>query len=258
MVGIKTEQLWSAVVFCLVLVAEVLGSDQAVITLERLEGQLVLGLHRFGAHLLDLVGEDFGSGSRAVDTVGLDGDEDTATNLEEPVGVHGDDTGLVGLSNIGEDDVDHRDNHAVTSGLTGILNNGDDVGALGSHGDQITTRALGELDSVDVAGRTNEVSDVRDGSTRGTTKVEDARSRLHVDVIGTTGDSGAKLAAEGVPHAVLDLGRSGCAIVVLNRLIDRNALLAVDRLARSKVAGGDTVLLAATDNEDSGVAMGLL
>lgn len=229
-----------------------------MITLERLKGQLVLRLHGFSAHLLDLVGEDLSSGGRAVDTVGLDGDKNTATNLEEPVGVHGDDTGLVRLSNIGEDNVNHGDNHAVTSGLAGILNNGDDVGALGGHGDQVTSRALGELNGVDVASGTNKVSDVRDGSTRGTTKVQNAGSRLHVDVIGTTSNSGAKLAAEGVPHAVLDLGRSGCAIVVLDGLIDRNALLAVDRLAGSKVASGDTVFLAATDDEDSGVAMGLL
>ena len=37
---------------------------------------------------------------------------------------------LVRLGNIGKDDIDHSDEHAVLVWVTGILNNGDDVGAL--------------------------------------------------------------------------------------------------------------------------------
>lgn len=222
------------------------------------EGKLELGLDGLGAHLLDLAGKDLGGGGSRVDTVGLDGDEDTAADLEEPVGVHGDDTGLVGLGNIGKDDVDHGDNHAVAGGLAGILDNGDDVGALGGHGDEITARAGRELDGVDVAGRANEIGDVGDGSTRGTTDVEDAGAGLHVDVVGTTSNGGAQLGAEGVPHAVLNLGGCGGTVVVLDRLVDRDALLAIDRLAGGQVAGSNTVLLAATDDKDTGVTVRLL
>lgn len=222
------------------------------------QSKLELGLDGLSTHLLDLVGEDLSSGSGTVDTVGLDGDEDTTANLEEPVGVHGDDTGLIGLGNIGKDDVDHGDDHAVTGRLTGVLNNGNNVGSLGGHGDEITAGSGRELDGVDVAGRSDNVSDVRDGSTRGTTKVEDTRARLDVDLISTTGNGSAKLGSERVPHAVLDLGSSGGSVVVLDDLVDRDTLLAVDRLAGGCVAGSKTIFLTATDDEDTRVTVRLL
>lgn len=239
------------------LVALVLTGNQTMVTLEGFQGKLELGLDGLSSHLLDLVGEDLGSGSSAVDTVGLDGDENTTANLEEPVGVHGDNTGLIGLGNIGKDDIDHGDDHAVTGRLTGVLNNGNNVGSLGGHGDEITAGSGRELDGVDVASRTDNVSDVRDGGTGGTTKVEDARARLDVDLISTTGDGSAKLASEGVPHAVLDLGGGSGAIVVLDRLVDGDALLAVDRLARCCVAGSKTIFLTTTDDKDAGVTVRL-
>jgi len=210
------------------------------------KSKLELRLDGLSAHLLDLVGEDLSSGSGRVDTVGLDGDKDTTADLEEPVGVHGNNTGLIGLGNIGEDDVDHGDDHAVTGRLTSVLNNGDDVGSLGGHGDKITAGSGRELDGV------------RDGSTRGTTEVEDAGARLDVDLISTTGDGSAKLASEGVPHAVLDLGGSGSSVVVLDDLVDRDTLLAVDRLAGGCVAGSKTIFLTTANDEDTGVTVRLL
>jgi hypothetical protein len=209
-------------------------------------------------HLVDLVGEDLGRRSSAVDTVGLDRDEDTAAVLEEPVGVHGNDTGLVRLGNVGKDDVDHGDGQTVTGRLTGILNDGDNVGALGGHADQVTAGTRRELDSVDETLGADEIGNVGDGGTRGTTEVEHTGTGLHVDVVGTTSDGSAQLASEGVPHAVLNLGGGGGSVVVLLRLVDRDALLAVDGLTRSQVASGKTVLLTATNNEDTWVAMGLL
>lgn len=259
------------------LVALVLTGNQTMVTLEgfcnmlvrwtkrywlldvkHTQGKLELGLDGLSSHLLDLVGEDLSSGSSAVDTVGLDGDENTTADLEEPVGVHGDNTGLIGLSNIGKDDIDHGDDHAVTGRLTGVLNNGNNVGSLGGHGDEITAGSGRELDGVDVASRTDDVSNVRDGGTGGTTKVEDTRAGLDVDLISTTGDGSAKLASERVPHAVLDLGGGSGAIVVLDRLVDRDTLLAVDRLARCCVAGSKTIFLTTTDDEDAGVTVRLL
>lgn len=222
------------------------------------QGELELGLDAVGAHLLDFAGEHLGGRGSAVNAVGLDGDEDTATRLEEPVGIHGHDTGLIGLGNIGKDDIDHGDDHAVAGGLTGVLDNGHDVGALGGHADQIAARARGELDGVDVAGRANEIGNVGDRGTGGTTKVEHARARLHVDVISTTGNGSAELASEGVPGAVFDLSGGSGAVVVLLDLVDRDALLAVDRLAGGDVAGGKAILLSTADDEDAGVTMRLL
>lgn len=222
------------------------------------EGKLELRLDGLCAHLLDFAGEDLSSGGRRVDTVGLDGDEDTTTDFEEPVGVHGNNTGLIRLGNIGKDNIDHGDNHAVAGGLTGILDNGDNIGALRGHGNEVAARAGRELDSVDVTCRANEIGDVGNGGTRGTTNVENAGAWLHVDVVGTTSNGSAQLAAEGVPHAVLNLGGCRSTVVVLDRLVDRDALLAVDGLTGGQVAGSNTVFLTTADNKDTGVTMRLL
>ena len=48
-----------------------------MVTLERLKGQLLLGLNLLLTHLLDLAGEHNLGLGRGVDTVGLDGDNDT-------------------------------------------------------------------------------------------------------------------------------------------------------------------------------------
>lgn len=42
--------------------------------------------------------------------------------LQEQSGVDTDNSGLIGLGNIGEDDIDHRDEHPVSHRLAGILN----------------------------------------------------------------------------------------------------------------------------------------
>jgi hypothetical protein len=229
-----------------------------VVTLEGFQGKLELGLDVLSAHLVDLVGEDLSGRGSAVDTVGLDGDEDTTTGAQEPVGVHGNDTGLVGLGNVGKDDVDHGDGQTVAGRLTGVLDDRDDVGALGGHANQVTAGTRRELDGVDDTGRADQIGNVGDGGTRGTTEVEHTGAGLHVDVVGTTGDGSAQLASEGVPHAVLNLGGGGGSVLVLLRLVDRDALLAVDGLAGGQVAGGETILLAAADNEDTGVTVRLL
>jgi hypothetical protein len=165
---------------------------------------------------------------------------------------------LIRLGNIGKDDIDHGDNHAVADGLTGILDNGHNVGSLGSHGNEITARAVRELNSVDETGRANKVGNVRDRGTRGSTKVQNARTGTNVDVIRTTSNGSAKLASEGVPKSVLDLGGRGRAVVVLDGLVNADALLAVDRLAGVKVTGCYAVFLSTTDDKDTGVTMGLL
>jgi hypothetical protein len=43
------------------------------------------------------------------------------------VGVESNDTGLIGLGDIGKDDVDHLDEHAVFLGVTGVFYDGCEV-----------------------------------------------------------------------------------------------------------------------------------
>jgi hypothetical protein len=164
-----------------------------VVTLERLEGQLLLGLDLLLTHLLDLLGENNLGLGCAVNAVGLDGDNDTTLVLEEHVGVEADNTGLIGLGNIGKDDIDHGHEHAVAQGVTGILNDGDDVGTVSGHADQITARAVRELNSVDVTGGTDNISDVRNGGTGGGTDVEDLGTGLDVDFVKTSKNTSSKL-----------------------------------------------------------------
>jgi len=226
-----------------------------VITLEGLEGQLLLGLNLLLAHLLDLTSEHNVGSSRAVDTVGLDGDNGTTAILQEHVGIETNDTGLIGLGNIGENDVDHGHEHAVTERVTGILNNGDNVGAVSSHTNQVTARAVRELNGVDVTGRADNISDVRDRGTTSTSQVKHLGTGLHVNIVHTTQDTGSKLGTEGVPHTVLDLGDGA---VLGSRSLDRDTLLTVHGLTGGQVLGDKQILLTATGNEDTGVTVGLL
>lgn len=130
---------------------------------------------------------------------------------QEQVCVHGHNTGLVRLGDISKDNVDHTDQHAVLVGVTGILNNWNNVGALLCHVNKVTTGTVGEFDGVDKTGRANDVSNVRDGGTRCGAEVQDFLARADVDVVYTTEDTSCKLGTERVPHTVF----SFCAICVL-------------------------------------------
>lgn len=231
--------------------------NHGVVSLERLKSKLLLGLDALLPELDDFSCEDGLGGGGRVDTVGLDGDEDTTADLEEEMGVETDDTGLVGLGNIGKDAVDHADEHAVLERVTGILDNGDDVCAVSGHVDQIATTAVGELDGVDGTGGTDNVSNVGDGSTGGSTEVEDLAAGAHEDVLETTEDTGSQLGTEGVPHTVLDLGGRARLVASGGRSINRDALLAVNSNTGSNVLGAEHVLLA-TGDEDTSVTVRLL
>jgi hypothetical protein len=144
-----------------------------VVTLKRLERQLLLGLDTHFSKLGDFGGENCFGGGCAVNAVGLDGDDDTAANLEEETGcrhvsidmwickcdgrtIETNDTGLIRLRNVGKNAVDHADQHAVLQWIfeelalprymcglalltTGILDDGDDVCAMCGHVDCATS-----------------------------------------------------------------------------------------------------------------------
>lgn len=75
--------------------------------------------------------------------------------LNEHSGVESQNTGLIGLGDISEDHVDHRHEHSVFLGVSSILDNGDHVGALLGHVDQVTADSLGELNGIDSTLGTN-------------------------------------------------------------------------------------------------------
>lgn len=165
-------------------------------------------------------------------------------------------TGLIGLSNIGKDAVNHANQHAVLERVTGILNDGDDVCAVGSHVDEITAGAVGELDSEDGTLGADNVSNVGHTGSGGGTEVKDLASRAHVDVVDTTEDTGSQLGAEGVPDTVLGAAGGFGTVDGSSGGTNADALLAVDALTGGQVLGNEEILLSAR-NEDTGVAMGL-
>lgn len=216
--------------------------NQGVITLEGFKSQLFLGLNLLFLKLLDLTGKDLGGINGRVNAGGLDGNDNMTRVLEEVMGIDTDDTSLIGLSDISENDIDHPDEHAVLVGMTGIFDDGDDIGALLGHVDQITTRSVGELHGVDAALWAHNIGHMGHRGSRGTSKVQDLLARGNVDIVHTTEDTGGDLGTEGIPHTVLNL--------VSISSLNRDALLAVHSLTGHEVLGDEEILLT-PGNEDT-------
>jgi hypothetical protein len=137
------------------------------------------------------------------------------------------------LLTIGEDDIDHADEHPVLCRVTGVLDDGDNVGPLLGHVDEISSTSVRELDSVygslgsdnvgNVGYRGTAVrarnsirikrhqlpsrhsSSARSTDSRSSSEVEHLGTRLDVDVVETSQDTSSKLASEGVPYSELGL-----------------------------------------------------
>lgn len=216
-------------------------SNNTMISLEGFQRQLLLWLDPLSSHLLHFKREYLLRRLRAIDTVGLDRDNDTATSLKEQMCVQSDDTCLIRLRHIGKDTVDHTNKHAVFQWVTGILDNRDDIRPLRRQTDQVTTRAVGELDGVDDTSRTDNIGDVGDGGSRGGTEVEDFRAGLHVDCVHTTKDTRGQLRTERVPDTVFSFcGGWAVAVCTSSRVrglggVDGDALFTVGRFTLKRL-----------------------
>ena len=60
-----------------------------------------------------------------------------AASFQEVGSVNCNNSGLIGLRDVGKDRVDHGNKHAVLVGVAGVLDNRDDVGSLLGHVDQV-------------------------------------------------------------------------------------------------------------------------
>merc|ERR1711988_95503 len=209
--------------------------DDSVITVVRLERELLLRLALLLLQLVDLASENDLRGRRRVNAVRLDRHDEPAAVLEEHVRVQRNNAGLIRLRDIAEDDVDHADEHAVAVRLAGIVNDRDNVRALLRHVRELATRAVRELDGVDNALRADHIGNMGDGRAAGTTQVEHLAARLDRHVADTANNGGAQLRAERIPDAVL---------LLLLLVLGRDALLAIDRLTRSHVLGDESIILA--------------
>lgn len=100
--------------------------DLTVSTLSILDGEKkpTLRLDTLLPHIVNLTSKHLGRRGGRVDTVGLDGDDNGTAILEEVVRVEGNDTCLVGLGDVGKDDVDHLDEHSVFLRVSGVVDDG--------------------------------------------------------------------------------------------------------------------------------------
>ena len=71
-----------------------------------------------------------------------------ATIFEEIMCIVSNDTGLIGLGNIGENYIDHANKHPIFKGMPSILYDGNNIWALFSDIDEITSRSMTEFDSI--------------------------------------------------------------------------------------------------------------
>ena len=177
-------------------------SHNSVVTLIRFQRDLLDRLEALLLHSLDLLCEHSLRGGCRVDAAGLDRDHAVPAHLQEVLCVDPHNAGLVGLGDIRKDGVDHRDEHPVLVGVTGVLDDGDDVGALLRHVEELTAGAVRKLNGVDSPGGPHEVGHVRDGGPRGGAEVENLGARAHPDVADTAGDGSTEFGTEGIPYAV--------------------------------------------------------
>ena len=140
-----------------------------------------------------------------VNAIGLDGNNEIAAVLKKLVSVDGNNTRLVGLSNVGKDDVDHTDKHAILVWVTGVLDDRNDVCALLGNVDQVTAGPVRKLHRVDESLRADDVGHVGDGRSGGSTEVKNLLARCDVDLIDTAKDGRSQLGAEGIPYTVFNL-----------------------------------------------------
>jgi len=205
-----------------------------------LEGDVLFWLQ---SHVLEFINfvlkYDF-RGVSGVDAVGLDRDYKVTAVLEEPLAVNGHDTGLVGLGDIGEDDVDHIDEHAVADRLPGVVDDGMDVGPLLAQVNEISPAPLRELNGIANTALTNDVTDMRHRGTRGGTEIEDLASGLHVDAGNASKDGGGELRPVWVPDPVFDL-------LVRCFIHDSDPLLIVDTLSGNHILGDEHILRSTGD-----------
>mmetsp|Transcript_13796 Transcript_13796/g.17847 ORF Transcript_13796/g.17847 Transcript_13796/m.17847 type:complete len:291 (-) Transcript_13796:33-905(-) len=223
-----------------------------MIPLVRLQRQLFQRLKILTLKLANLPPKHRLRRGRAIDTTGLNGNHRMTPLLQKVMRVQRHDTGLVRLGDVGEDAVDHSDEHAVFEGVAGVLDDGDDVGAAFGHGEEVAAGTVGEFDGVDVALGTDDVGDVGDGGSGGGAEVEDLGAGFDPDVVHSAEDGGGELGSEWIPNTIFHLDRIP---IRSRRTLHAYPLLAVHGHARRAIQRDERILLPARD-EHALVSMG--
>lgn len=183
-----------------------------MVTFEGLERDPLNRLKLLLLKLFYLRGEHDLGRQGGVNTRCLDTYYEVAAVLHKLGGVQSQDTSLIGLCNIRENDIDHGHEHTVLLGVTGVLNDWDYVRSFLRHVHEVASRSLGEFNSVNTSFGTDQVRDVRDSGSGGASQVENLASGLHVNVADTVSDCSCELGSVEVPDTVLCF-RFGCFVL---------------------------------------------
>lgn len=116
-----------------------------------------------------LPGENLFRRRCAIDTVRLDTNHDSASDLEVTVRIQTYNSCLIRLCHVREYHIHHTHQHSIFERMSCIFDNGDNVGAVGGHVDQVTAGAVGELNCKDYSLGTYYVRNVADGGSGGCT-----------------------------------------------------------------------------------------
>lgn len=176
-----------------------------MVSLVRLQRELFLWLQLVRLHLLHLGGKDSFGLRRRVNAGGLDRDDKVTAVLQEVLGIQRHNTALIRLGNVGENRVYHANQHAVLVRMASVLDDGDDVGPLLGHIDQIAAGTVRELHGVDKAFGTHNVGHMGDCGSGSTAQIQDLGARWHVNLLNAAQNGSSQLGAEGIPHTVLNL-----------------------------------------------------
>lgn len=90
------------------------------------------------------------------------------------------------MGNVGKDTVNHAHEHSIFERVAGVFNYGDDIRPRFGYVEEVTARAVGEFNGVDISLGADDVGDVGDGSSGGGSKVEDFGARFDPDVVYTS------------------------------------------------------------------------
>jgi len=164
----------------------VLGNHHGVISLVRFQRELLERFKVFRLQFAHFASKDGFRGRRAVNAGGLDGNDGVAAIFQKVVRIQCHNAGLIGLGDIGKDGVDHAEQHAVLERVSGVFDNGNNVGALLGDAEQVASGAVGEFDRVDRARGTDNVAHVRDRGARSGAQIEHLGAGVNVNVVDTT------------------------------------------------------------------------
>mmetsp|Transcript_14869 Transcript_14869/g.30647 ORF Transcript_14869/g.30647 Transcript_14869/m.30647 type:complete len:230 (-) Transcript_14869:176-865(-) len=138
--------------------------------------------------------------------------------------------------------------------MASIFNNGDYIGALFGHTQEITSGTVTEFHSVDRPRWAHNIRYMTDTGTSGGTNVQHLTPRFDPNMINTPQNSSSQLRSKGVPNTVFHLAWHRDFCTSGGWYFDTNALFPIDSHTRRRVQRDQGIFLS-TGNENSFVAM---